>query len=352
MRIYARIGFVVALFLPSSVLASDLALPAEVYGSYAPAGDCSRSPRINVDKAGVHLDTPAGKRSPLPIMVSYTWFGGASYSGIQTWALVKYGGKDRWGDDNMPLLLTFNADEKRGVLSVNRNDPKAVLDGPLTSIAQTGLFKICRAGATAAAPTSAAAPAASMPAGRAAATPVAAAQTPAARFAAVIGALMQPATAPANSYYDWRFIEQAPNVTWAPLPPEMLDKPLVDGHYFRRNGIVALGGQSLKIMAAGARTTVFNHYFKNEGRPLGEPTLLAALRASGLTVTPARCGLNKSLQAPTWYRLSGNGKRTALLWVAQPRGAASPWEGFNLSLDASLKPMTAQERMVYTDRCA
>ncbi|MCW5760139.1 MAG: hypothetical protein KIS90_10265, partial [Phenylobacterium sp.] len=178
------------------------------------------------------------------------------------------------------------------------------------------------------------------------------ARTPAAGFAAAIGALMQPATAPEGSYYDWRHIERAPNVTWAALPPDMLDKPLADGHYFRRNGVLSVGGQSLKVMAAGGRSMIFNHYFKNEGRALGEEAVVAALRASGLTVTPARCPISRAMAAPTWYRLGGGGKRAALLWIAPPRGPSSPWEGFNLSLDATLKPLTPQERAVYTDRCA
>lgn len=344
MRTASHVAFVAALFLSTAAAAAELSLPPDVYGSYAPSGDCGKQPRINVDETGVHLDTPAGRRGPLPIRVSYTWVGGASYDGIQTWALVKYGGKDRWGDDNQPVVLTFNADERRGALTAERtgsgSERPMALDGPLTSIVQTGNFRLC-AKASAASAT---------PAARQ--TPATIARSPAASFASVINALMQPATASEGSYYDWRFIEKAPNVIWAALPPEMLDKPLADGHYFRRNGTVTISGQSLKIMAGGARTMVFNHYFKNEAQPLGEAAVLAALRGSGLTVATARCAMNKNLRAPTWYRLSGNGKRTALLWIAQPRGPASPWEGFNLSLDTSLKPLTPQERTVYTDRCA
>ena len=344
MRTASHVAFVAALFLPAATAAAELSLPPEVYGSYAPSGDCGRQPRINVDKTGVHLDTAAGKRSALPINVSYTWAGGASYNGIQTWALVKHGGKDRWGDENQPVILTFNANERRGTLTAERtgsgNERPVALDGPLTSIVQTGTFRLC----TNASATSA------RPAARQVTSAIA--SSPAASFASVINALMQPATAPEGSYYDWRFIEKAPNVTWAALPPEMLDKPLADGQFFRRNGTVTMGAQSLKVMAAGARTMVFNHYFKNEGQPLGEEAVLAALRGSGLTVTTARCAMNKNLRAPTWYKLSGNGKRPALLWIAQPRGATSPWEGFNLSLDTSLKPLTPTERAVYTDRCA
>lgn len=133
----------------SNAFAVDVALPPDVYGTYAPSSDCAVQPRIIVNKTGVHLDTAAGKRGPLPIMVSYTFAGGARYSGIQTWALVKHGGKNRWGDDNTPVILTFNANEKRGVLTAERehpgNEQPVALDGPLTSVAQTGRFRLCRA---------------------------------------------------------------------------------------------------------------------------------------------------------------------------------------------------------------
>ena len=131
----------------SAAFAADLELPPDVYGSYAPGGDCAKQPRIIVDKAGVHLDTAMGKRGPLPIMVSYTFVGGARYGGIQIWALVKHGGKNRWGDDNTPLILTFNAGEKRGELTAERENPgkerPVTLDGPLTSVAQTGRLRLC-----------------------------------------------------------------------------------------------------------------------------------------------------------------------------------------------------------------
>lgn len=344
MALSRLIAFLSVLSIAPAASAQDLSLPPEVYGSYAAGGNCAVLPRIIVNRTGVHLDTTAGRRSPLPIDVSFTFGGGARYEGISVWALVKHGGKDRWGDDNKPVLLTFNARERKGALEVERAESAIPLDGPLTSIVQTRNFRLCSAAA--AITPSTGSPATGNPAGA-----NAQAQAPATRFAAVINSLMQPASAPQGSYYDWRFIERAPNVRWSPLPPDMLDKPLSDGHYFRRNGTIALGGASLKIMAAGARTMIFNHYIKNEGQSIGEAPVVAALRASGLTVTTARCGIRPALQAPTWYRLSGKGKQPALLWIAQPRGASSPWEGFNLALDPTLKPLTPQERAVYTDRC-
>lgn len=136
--------------LCSSALAANLELPPDVYGTYAPGGDCAKQPRIIVNKAGIHLDTAAGRRGPLPTMVSYTFVGGARYNGIQVWALVKHGGKNRWGDDNTPVILTFNAGEKRGALTAERENPgkerPVALDGPLTSVAQTARFRLCPTG--------------------------------------------------------------------------------------------------------------------------------------------------------------------------------------------------------------
>lgn len=134
--------------LSSVALAAELELPPDVYGTYAPGGDCMKQPHITVNKEGIHLDSAAGARRSLPVMVSYTFVGGARYSGIQTWALVKHGGKNRWGDDNTPVILTFNAGEKRGVLTAERENPgkerPVALDGPLSSVAQAGHFRLCR----------------------------------------------------------------------------------------------------------------------------------------------------------------------------------------------------------------
>jgi len=134
--------------LSFGALAAELGLPPDVYGRYAPGGDCMKQPRITVNEDGIHLDTAQGKRSPLPVMVSYTFVGGARYSGIQTWALVKHGGKNRWGDDNTPVILTFNAGEKPGLLSAERENPgnerPVALDGPLSSVVQQSVFRRCK----------------------------------------------------------------------------------------------------------------------------------------------------------------------------------------------------------------
>lgn len=138
-----------AVSVSSATHAADPQLPPEVYGRYAPGGDCTKQPRIIVDKAGVHLDTTAGQRASLPIAVSFTAIGGMNYDGIQIWAWIKHGGKNRYGDDNDPVILTFNAGEKLGALSAERSEPgterPVALDGPLTSIVQTASFHLCSA---------------------------------------------------------------------------------------------------------------------------------------------------------------------------------------------------------------
>ena len=339
----------VALVLVSGTAAAQTDRPSEeLYGRYAPGGDCSKQPRIEVGKTGVFIDTAAGRQGPLPVSVCYSCAGGAQYEGIQQWVYVKYG-KDKWGGDNMPVIMMFNAEEKRGLVSIEHDDTlKTPIGAPMTQVVRAKLFRQCGAAlpaapsAAAAKPTSAAVPP----------KPAAPAKTPADGFAAVLGGLLKPGDYAANSFYDWRHIETAPHVTWAALPPEMLDKPMSNGEYFRRAGIATVAGQQLKVLAGGARTMVMNLYFKNEGKPIGTPALLAALKGAGYTATLARCPKLKGLNAPVWYRLSAPGKRPGYLWVTGARPPQQPWEGFSLSLDEALKPLTPREAAVYTDRCA
>ncbi|WP_070156071.1 hypothetical protein [Sphingobium phenoxybenzoativorans] len=329
-------------------------IPPEIYGNYAPAGDCAKQPRVTVSKGGVFLDTAAGKSGPLPVSVCYSCAGGARYEGIQRWVYVKYG-KDKWGGDNMPVILMFNAEEKKGsVLVEHDNTLKTPIGAAMGQVVQARSLRICRAGAGAGAAPVAPAPAAKMPpaAGKPVTPPLTAAPaSPAQGLAGALGALLRPATLPANSFYDWRQLETAPFVTWAALPPQMLDKPMSNGEFFRRAGIATVKGQQIKVLAGGARTMVMNLYFRNDGPAVGEAALLSALREKGHAVVPVRCAKLRTMPAPKWYRLSGPGRQPALLWFAPARGQQQPWEGMSLQLDGKLPPMTPQEAAVYTDRC-
>ena len=317
-------------------------IPDEIYGSYTPGGNCAALPRVTVNASGIFLDTAAGKSGPLPVSVCYSCAGGARYEGIQRWAYVKYG-KDKWGGDNSPVIFMFNADEHKGMMEVAHDDTlKTPLGAPMNMVVRARSFKVCAPGTASSAiakPATASAPSAG-------------ALTPAKGFAAALGALLRPASLPADSFYDWRRLEAVPSVTWAALPPEMLDKPMSNGEYFRRSGTISLSGQTVKVLAGGARSMVTNLYFRNDGPPIGEVTLLSTLRDAGFQVAQARCTKVKMAGAPTWYQLSGPARQTAMLWIAPARGPQQPWEGYSLRLDGRLPALTPKESIAYTDTCS
>lgn len=144
----ARILYPLALLLaaiagfPSSAAAPEI--PPDLFGRYAPAGNCAVLPRINVGAGGVFLDTATGRSGPLPIDMCFSCAGGAQYEGIQIWMGIKYG-KDKWGGDNMPVIFVFNDGEKRGVLSVNHDDTlRTPLGAPMTQVVKAGAFRKCK----------------------------------------------------------------------------------------------------------------------------------------------------------------------------------------------------------------
>ncbi|MPT46943.1 MAG: hypothetical protein E2598_00795 [Sphingobium sp.] len=125
--------------------ANEPPVPKELYGSYAPAGDCTKQPKVSVRKEGVFIDSSAGKSGPLPVSVCYSCAGGARYEGIEIWVYVKYG-KDKWGGDNMPVTLMFNAGEKRGALEITHDDTlRTPLGAPMTQLVKAKTLRQCRA---------------------------------------------------------------------------------------------------------------------------------------------------------------------------------------------------------------
>lgn len=143
-RLFSAVAMALPLLAVAPALAQAPTIPAEIYGSYAPGGDCARQPRVIVGKAGVFLDTAAGKAGPLPIDVCYSCAGGARYEGIQRWVGVKYG-KDKWGGDNMPVTLMFNDGERPGALLVEHdNTLRTPLGAPMMQVVQARSLKQCR----------------------------------------------------------------------------------------------------------------------------------------------------------------------------------------------------------------
>lgn len=91
----------------------------DLHGRYAPAGDCKRQPQIVVDAAGMTFETGATRDRVTNPEFAASYFGGGmeSYDGIS-----KVFFPFRNGQDNYPILMMFNADEKKGALVINGHE--------------------------------------------------------------------------------------------------------------------------------------------------------------------------------------------------------------------------------------
>jgi hypothetical protein len=118
-----RIGFlsvaalVIAIVTPgtaSAVEVTDLAGLEDIFGRYAPGGDCKRQPQILVELSGMTFEVPgaAVKVTNPEYAVSY---GGHDYNGASKWIFPF-----RLAD-GYAILMTFNADEK-GALLIEPHD--------------------------------------------------------------------------------------------------------------------------------------------------------------------------------------------------------------------------------------
>ncbi|MBF7012914.1 hypothetical protein QUC32_25150 [Novosphingobium resinovorum] len=137
---------VLALLVATPALSQSIPVPKNLYGNYAPGGDCARQPRVVVNTAGVFLETASGKAGPLPVDVCYSCAGGARYEGIQVWVMVKYG-KDKWGGDTFPVTMMFNDGERRGALLLEHDDTMRIPIGiPMTQVVQARTFRLCKGG--------------------------------------------------------------------------------------------------------------------------------------------------------------------------------------------------------------
>lgn len=320
------------LFAGLNVQAQSLPIPLDVYGIYAPQGNCTQEPRVIVNPSGTFIESKGTKTGPLSVDVCLTCAGGVRYNGIERWLFLQNG-------KISPLLLRFNADEKPGHLVMSKNDPaNSPLNHSLQAILKASSLERCQ-----------------ITTAKRLGQPVKASipnhQSSTTQFVQMISALMLPAAMPANSYYDWNDLEKVSAIQWAPLPPIMLDKPTADGNYFRRNGITNIGNHSWKVYAAGARTMIMSLHFMNEGAPIGESPLLNTFRQSGFMITTARCSKNPNLNAPKWYKISHTGKQAAFLWVIPANSNMRHWEGFSLALTDQLNPLSPIEQRVYTDHC-
>ena len=169
-------------------------------------------------------------------------------------------------------------------------------------------------------------------------------------LARTITAFMLPASAE-PSFRDWRDLDAVTFVHWQPLPPNMLDDGLPDGSYFTRRGLAKLDGRPVGVVATGARTMVMNLYFRNVGAPIGDGAVITPLERLGIRAELVRCPIAPATSGDRWWRISGAGKRAAIL-QSQTTCNGKACEGYALLLGGVLLSMSPQEREHYTDRCA
>jgi hypothetical protein len=91
----------------------------DLHGRYAPAGDCKRQPQIVVDAGGMTFEVVAAKTRVTNPEFAASYFGGASdnYEGISR-VFFPF----RNSQDGYPIIMMFNADEKRGILTIAGHD--------------------------------------------------------------------------------------------------------------------------------------------------------------------------------------------------------------------------------------
>ena len=85
----------------------------DLFGRYAPGGDCKRQPRITVDASGIVFDV-AGKTEKATKVEYVLGFYGPDYQGIQKIVLPF-----KRSDGEYAIMMEFNAGEKPGALAIS-----------------------------------------------------------------------------------------------------------------------------------------------------------------------------------------------------------------------------------------
>jgi hypothetical protein len=109
---------VLGLFLcavAGAVEVADLKGFEQLFGRYAPGGDCGREPRVVVDVTGFTFEV-AGARDKATRPEYAASYGGQSYDGVAKWFFPFRNA------NGYPILLAFNDGEKPGVLGVTAHD--------------------------------------------------------------------------------------------------------------------------------------------------------------------------------------------------------------------------------------
>jgi hypothetical protein len=98
-----------------AVEVSNLAGLEDIYGRYAPAGDCKRQPQILVEFSGLTFEI-AGKTEKVTNPEYAASYGAHDYAGISKWIFpfrIANG---------YAILMTFNANEQKGALHIDPHD--------------------------------------------------------------------------------------------------------------------------------------------------------------------------------------------------------------------------------------
>lgn len=124
---------VAALGAARAVEVHDLEGLEDIFGRYAPGGDCQKKPRIVVDVTGLTFEMAAGTEKVTNPEYAAA-YGGNFYEGISKWIFPYRSG------DGYPILMTFNEGEKPGVLTIAPND-EGYPGGPKLSSRNEALVK-------------------------------------------------------------------------------------------------------------------------------------------------------------------------------------------------------------------
>jgi len=101
----------------TAVELTDLKHVPAIHGTYAPGGDCKRTPRIEVDAGGMRFEID-GKAITSGRMEQILTYAGPDYDGISLWFFPFV----EPGPNAHPILMTFNDSEIRGRLGISPYD--------------------------------------------------------------------------------------------------------------------------------------------------------------------------------------------------------------------------------------
>jgi hypothetical protein len=101
----------------------------DIFGRYAPGGDCKKRPQILVDVSGFTFEVD-GKQEKVTNAEYAASYGPHDYQGISKW-FFPFRLKDGYS-----ILMTFNSDEQKGVLKIDPQDEGYAGGPPLSPLNQ------------------------------------------------------------------------------------------------------------------------------------------------------------------------------------------------------------------------